>query len=552
VAAPRVARAVFSSRGSVPPRYACGVHPTEAVLLLLLFVALLTLVARRIGVPYPILMTLGGLALGLVPGLPRLTLAPDLVFLLFLPPLLFSAAYFTSPRELLLNARPISLLAIGLVLATVGTVAVVVHAMSPALGWPSAFALGAIVSPTDAVAATAIAQRLGLPRRIVTILEGESLANDATGLVAYRLAVAAALTGAFSLGNASLSFVVVSVGGVAIGVVVGWALVIVEERLNDPPVEVLITLLAPFAAWLPAEAIGVSGVLAVVTASIVFGQQASRITTSDLRILASGVWQMVVFVLNGLVFILIGLQLPTVLDELSASRTTGELMSMAAAVCVTVVAVRLAWVFPGTYLPRWLIPGLAARDPSPSPRVVVIIGWAGMRGVVSLAAALALPLTIAGGQPFPGRDLIIFLTFAVILVTLVGQGLTMPLLIRRLGVGDDGSEAHEEVHAREEANQAALARLDELAVEWPGHLELIDNIRARHQHAAEHLEHEHEDFPAEQAPDQEAIEHGAIYAAVINAQRGAVIDLRDQGVISDKALRIVERELDLEELRAEG
>jgi Na+/H+ antiporter len=528
------------------------VHPTEAVLLLLLFVALLTLVARRIGVPYPILMTLGGLALGLVPGLPRLTLAPDLVFLLFLPPLLFSAAYFTSPRELLLNARPISLLAIGLVLATVGTVAVVVHAMSPALGWPSAFALGAIVSPTDAVAATAIAQRLGLPRRIVTILEGESLANDATGLVAYRLAVAAALTGAFSLGNASLSFVVVSVGGVAIGVVVGWALVIVEERLNDPPVEVLITLLAPFAAWLPAEAIGVSGVLAVVTASIVFGQQASRITTSDLRILASGVWQMVVFVLNGLVFILIGLQLPTVLDELSASRTTGELMSMAAAVCVTVVAVRLAWVFPGTYLPRWLIPGLAARDPSPSPRVVVIIGWAGMRGVVSLAAALALPLTIAGGQPFPGRDLIIFLTFAVILVTLVGQGLTMPLLIRRLGVGDVGSEALEEVHAREEANQAALARLDELAVEWPGHLELIDNIRARHQHAAEHLEHEHEDFPAEQAPDQEAIEHGAIYAAVINAQRGAVIDLRDQGVISDKALRIVERELDLEELRAEG
>ncbi|MDP9251159.1 MAG: Na+/H+ antiporter [Chloroflexota bacterium] len=527
-------------------------HPTEAVLLLLLFVALLTLVARRIGVPYPILMTLGGLALSLVPGLPRLTLAPDLVFLLFLPPLLFSAAYFTSPRELLLSARPISLLAIGLVLATVGAVAVVVHAMSPTLGWPAAFALGAIVSPTDAVAATAIAQRLGLPRRIVTILEGESLANDATGLVAYRLAVAAALTGAFSLANASVSFVVVSLGGVAIGIVIGWALVVVERRLNDPPVEVLITLLAPFAAWLPAEAIGVSGVLAVVTASIVFGQHASRITSSDLRILSSGVWQMVIFVLNGLVFILIGLQLPTVLDELSASRTTGELLSLAAAVCVTVVAVRLAWVFPGTYLPRWLIPGLAKRDPSPSPRVVVIIGWAGMRGVVSLAAALALPLTAAGGQPFPGRDLIIFLTFAVILVTLVGQGLTMPLLIRRLGVGDDGSEAHEEVHAREEANQAALARLDELAVEWPDHLPLIDNIRGRHQHAAEHLEHAHEDFPADQPPDQEAIEHAAIYSAVITAQRAAVIDLRDQGVISDKALRIVERELDLEELRAEG
>jgi CPA1 family monovalent cation:H+ antiporter len=253
---------------------------------------------------------------------------------------------------------------------------------------------------------------------------------------------------------------------------------------------------------------------------------------------------MLIFVLNGLVFILIGLQLPAILDALSTDRSAGELTILAISVCAAVILARLVWVFPGTYLPRWLIPGLAARDPSPSPRVVVILGWAGMRGVVSLAAALALP----GG--FPGRDLILFLVFAVIVVTLVGQGLTLPLLIRGLGIGDDGSAAHEELHAREASVQAALGRLDGLADEWPGHLELIDQMRARFQHTTEHLEHDHE--AGEVPMDQEQIEHAAIRTAVIDAQRVAVIDLRDRGVISDEAMRQVERELDLEELRAEG
>jgi CPA1 family monovalent cation:H+ antiporter len=254
---------------------------------------------------------------------------------------------------------------------------------------------------------------------------------------------------------------------------------------------------------------------------------------------------MLVFTLNGLVFVLIGLQLPSILSELSADRSPADLLLLALAVCVTVMVVRLIWVYPATYLPRLLVPGLAQRDPSPDPRVVAILGWSGMRGVVSLAAGLTLL------HDFPSRDLLVFLTFAVILATLLGQGLTLPWLIRRLGVGDDGSVQHEELHAREASVEAALLRLEELRREWPGHLELIDQLRARYEHAEEHLEHDHE---AEGAPDmdQEQIEHEAIRRAVIGAQRVAIIDLRDRGVIGDAALRRVERDLDLEELRAEG
>ena len=518
----------------------------ELLLAVLLLVALLTVVAGRIGIPYPILMTLGGLLLSLVPNLPRLDLAPELVFLLIIPPILFGAAFFTSPRELWRNARPIGLLAIGLVLATTGAVAVVVHTLVPDIGWAPAFALGAIVSPPDAVAATAIAQRLGLPPRLVTILEGESLVNDATALVAFRLAVAAAGFGAvFSLTEAAGSYVFVSVGGVAMGLIVGWVVVQIEARLNDPPVEVLISLLAPVAAWLPAEGIGVSGVLSVVTAGIVLGRAAPRVLSSDTRVLGSGVWQMLIYTLNGLVFMLIGLQLPRIVEAISASQSVSDLILLALAVSITVILVRLAWVFPATYLPRWLIAGLRTRDPSPDPRLVVILGWAGMRGVVSLAGILTLD------RFFPSRDLLVFLTFSVILVTLVGQGLTLPWLIRRLGIGDDGSVQHEELHAREASIEAALQRLDDLAEEWADHLELIDRMRADFQHAGEHLEHDH---AAEGAPppDKEQIEHEQIRRAVIDAQRLAVIDLRDRGVIGDAALRIVERDLDLAELRAEG
>ncbi len=524
----------------------------ETVLILLGVVAALTVVARWLGVPYPIVMTVGGLVLGLIPGLPRVVLPPDIVFLAVLPPILFSAAYLMSPRELQMHARPIALLAIGLVLATTIAVGLVVHALVPEIGWAPAFALGAIVSPPDAVAATSIARRLGLPRRVVSILEGESLVNDATALVALRLTVAAAATGAFSLAEAAGSFVLVSVGGVAIGLAIGWIVIRLLARLDDPPVEVLVSLLAPFAAWIPAEAVHVSGVLSVVSAGLLVGRAAPRVMSSDTRVLGSGVWQMTIFVINGLVFVLIGLQLPTIMGSLRADRSAVELLILAVAVSLTVVVVRLAWVFPGTYLPRWLSARVRTREAAPSPQAVLIVGWAGMRGVVSLAAAMALPLTVEGGAPFPGRDLLLFLTFAVILTTLVGQGLTLPLLIRRLGIGDDGSVEHEEIHAREGAVAAAIERLGSLDGEWPTHRELIDQLRARFEHMTVHLDHDHDAQAHETPHDQEWIEHAAIRQAVIDAQRVAVIDMRDRGHIGEEALRRVERELDLEELRGEG
>jgi len=524
------------------------VNEIEIVLALLFAVALLTTIARRLGIPYPILMVIGGLGLALVPKLPEVELEPELVFLLFLPPILFSAAFFTSWRDFRNNLRPISLLAIGLVLATTGIVAVVARLLIPELGWAGAFALGAIVSPPDAVAATAIAQRLGLPRRLVTILEGESLVNDATALVAVRLAVVAISSGAFSLGEAALSFVWVTVAGVAVGVLVGMAVVWVLGRLSDPPVEIMVTMLAPFAAYLSAEALGGSGVLATVTGGLLLGWRAPRVLTSDARVLGSGAWQILIFVINGLAFILIGLQLPAVVDGLDG-RALGDVVLLGAAISAVVIAVRFAWVFPATYLPRLLVPGLAVRDPSPAPRNVVVLAWAGMRGVVSLAAALSLPRFRTDGSLFAERDLLVFLTFCVILVTLVGQGLTLPYLIRWLRVDSDDPAEHEELHARATVTEAALAQLDELEPMWPGHRELIDQLRERYRHRAEHLEHDDE---AEKLPlrDQEWEEHRQIRMAVIGAERQTAIELRDRGVISDVVMRRIERDLDLEELQA--
>ena len=510
----------------------------ELVLLLLVVVTALTLVARRLTVPYPIVMVLGGLVLSQVPGLPDFQLPPDLVFFVFLPPLLFAGGYFTSFREFRANLRPIILLAFGLVLFTAGVVAAVTYMIVPALGWAGAFALGAIVAPPDAVAATAIFQRVGVPRRIVTILEGESLVNDATALVIYRFAIAAVAAGTFSLIQAGGSFVVVLAGGIAVGVVVGlvgeWCLV----RIRDTAIAVMITLLAPYAAYLPAETLGVSGVLATVVAGL-FSRRALRRSSSDVRVVGTAAWQMVLFLLNGLVFVLIGLQLPSVVSGLGDfNRVLGD----AAILAVTVVLTRFVWVFPTTYLSR-LIPSVRRADPSPPWRAVFLVGWSGLRGVVTLAAALALPLD------FPARRFILFVAFTVILVTLVGQGLTLPLLIKKLGLAPDTSASHDEVHARGLTTEAALARLEELRAQWPGHIELIDQLRDRYTHRARHDEQHHEDGGA---AEQELLEHGLIRREVIDAERQAAVDLRDRGVITDDVLRRIERDLDLEDLRMEA
>ena len=520
-------------------------HPISSVELIFVLFAVaigLSYLARRLGVAEPILLLLGGLLLGLVPNLPRVELAPDLVFLLFLPPILFGAAYFTPIRDFKANARPILLLAIGLVLFTTVVVGLVANALIPGMGLAAALTLGAIVAPPDAVAATAIFQRLGVPRRIVTILEGESLINDASSLIAYRAAAAVAVGAAtFSLAESSLAFFVVSLGGIVVGVVIGRVVTRALYRTGDPTLEIVVTLIAPATAYLAAELVGVSGVLATVVAGLITGQRAARVLSPDARLLGRGAWQTVLWAINAFVFMLIGLQLPSIMAGLDTPPDV--LLLYGTVISLTVIATRFAWVFPATYLPRVLSARVRDREPRPAARGVFIVSWAGMRGVVSLAAALGLV------ADFPQRSLILFLTFCVILATLVGQGLTLPWLIRKLGVvagADDG--VAEETHARLAAVEAALQRLDVLKADYPDHLQLIEQLRNDLEHEASHV------LPspgsALDEAEQELLDHRSIRTALLLAQREAVIGLRDAGVINDQTLRRIERDLDLEALRA--
>lgn len=535
------------------------------VFALMAAVGVLATVAGRIGVPYPVLLVIGGLCLAFVPGLPRVVLDPEVIFLLFLPPLLFSGAYMTSWRDLRENARAIGMLAVGLVLGTVVAVAVVAHAVA-GFGWAAAFVLGAIVSPTDAIAATAIAQRLGVPRRIVTILEGESLVNDATGIVTYRVAAAvAAGTVAFSPLGTGLQFVIGAVGGVMMGVAVGWLTVQAVKVLDDAPVEAVLSLLAPFLAYVVAEKspqvvwhdlLGLpgepffSGVLAVVAAGLYVGRNSPQVMSSASRLKLDGLWNVLTFLLNGFAFILIGLQLPDITDGLGA-YTAGELALWAALVSLAVILVRVLWVFAASYLPYLLKRGPREFNPLPPWRNVLVISWAGMRGVISLAAAIALPIVTPEGGPFPQRDLILFLTFSVILATLVVQGLSLPLITTRLRLTDDGLARREEVYAKAEVAQAALIRLSELEPEAWVRQETAGRVRemygARRSRFLAQSQTHGADGDDGQAWRTRARDYQRLMGELVQAQRGALIRLRNDNRISDEALRRVERDLDLEE-----
>ncbi len=515
---------------------------------LLLSVAVLALVARKLTIPYPILFVLGGLLLGLIPKLPKVRLDPELVFLFFLPPLLFPAALFTSWRDFRANLRPISLLAIGLVLFTTVAVAYLAYYF---MGLPLAagFVLGAIISPPDAIAATAIADRLNLPRRIVTILEGESLVNDSTALVAYRFAVLAVVTGSFSLARAGGQFFIVGVGGIVIGLIVGWLAEQFHKRVDDAPIEITVSLLTPFVAYLSAERLGVSGVLAVVTAGLYLGWRLPELLTFKTRLQGGPVWEMVEFLLNGFVFILIGLQLPEVLNALSKGTIPiPRLIWYALFISVAVILIRILWVFPATYLPRLIFRKLCRRDPHPPWQHVTIVAWTGMRGVVSLAAALALPFTLRDGSPFPGRDLILFLTFVVIVTTLVLQGLSLPLLIRWLGVKDDGSMEKEERKARLKANRDALARLNAISEPNPGKADALQRLRVEYEDhilQVEGAESKNADTPLRLFSS----EYERLSYEALQTERETIIELRNQDVISDEVLRRIQRDIDLAEAR---
>jgi monovalent cation/hydrogen antiporter len=504
----------------------------------------------KLRVPYPILLVVGGLALGFAPGLPEVELPPDLVLVGVLPPLLYGAAFFTSLRDLRANVRPVSLLAVGLVLLTMTVVAVVAHAIVPGLPWAAAFVLGAVVSPTDPIAATAIMQRLGVPRRIVSVVEGESLVNDGTALVAYRFAVAAAVTGAFSLLDAGVAFVLNVAGGVAVGLAVGWIVRQVRRRLDFPPAEVTISLLTGYFAYIPAELVGVSAVIAAVTSGIYLGWHTPELTTPEVRLLGESAWEIVTFSLNAILFTLIGLQLPVILDELEA-YSTGDLLWWGVATWLTVLAVRALWIYPAAKLPRLLRPGLAARDPMPPPAALTLIAWSGMRGGVSLAAALAVPLTIDSGDAFPGRSLILFLTFAVILGSLVVQGLTLPAVIRVLRLEDDGEEdAREEAHARIHAAGAALLRLDELVDEEWVRPDTVERVRGGYNFRRDRFS-ARLDGGGDGSIEARSQDFQRLRRELLNAERGAVEQLRRSGEISEEVARRVYRDLDLEDARLE-
>jgi Na+/H+ antiporter len=515
----------------------------QIILFLMLFAVALGWVARHFKFPYPIALVIGGGLLGFIPRLPQPEFDPQFILVLVLPPILYQAALLTSWREFKANIRPIGLLAIGLVIATTLAVGATLKLLIPDIPWAAAFVLGAIVSPPDVVAATAILSRLNIPRKVVTVLEGESLLNDATGLVIYKFAVAAVLTGVFSLWQASLEFVAVASGGIVIGFLMGQFFVMVHKYLGDAFIEVLLTLAVPYISYIAAESLHVSGVLAVVASGIVRGRYAPEIVSAEMRIIARSVWNLLVFILNSLVFILIGSQLSAIMTRLT-DYTTAQLFFYGTFVSVVAIVVRFAWVYPAIYLPLLFRTVRGERVPAPQEGEVFIMSWCGMRGIVSLAAALALPQVLEDGTTFPERDLIIFLTFVVIAVTLVVQGLSLKPLIRRLQVGKDWSLQEEQQRAKMALGKAAIAAIDAVVAKDGIPNDLAERIRAEF---------------AEQitlaVPEGLVLRHSGaddarqLRAAAVKAERQELIRLWRENLISDEVLHKIEEHLDYQESR---
>jgi monovalent cation/hydrogen antiporter len=525
-----------------------GSHNIELVLIsLLVAVALLGGTAKALNIPYPIVLVLGGLALGFVPGLPPVRLQPELVLVVILPPLLYGAAFFSNLRDLRADLRVISLLAIGLVVFTAAVVGWVAHAIIPGIPWAAAFTLGAIVAPTDPVAATTIARRLGVPRRTVNIIEGESLLNDGTALVIYRVAVGAATGTAFSATSAGWHFVAGGIGGIAIGLAAGVVITWIRRRIDDVSIETTISLLSGYAGYIPAERVGASGVLAAVATGIYVGWRAPEIANASQRLAGFSLWSVLTFLLNALLFVLVGLQLRSVVDGLSG-RSLGEVVWPTLAVVGAVIGTRIVWGYSLPPIIRFLDrrPSQVARRGNWRERAVS--AWSGMRGAVSLAAALALVDT------FPERDLILFITFAVILATLVLQGLTLPWLIRRLDVHDDGAEQREELEARRRATDAALIRLDELALLPWTREDTVERMRALYDYRRRRLQARdgnRDDDGDEEDYEARSYRYQKMVREVIDAQQGAIVELRNRGRISNDVMHRLERELDLERERLE-
>jgi Na+/H+ antiporter len=516
-------------------------------LFLLFFVVAFGLLARKLGMPYPIVMVIGGLLLSFVPGIPNFTLNPDLIFLVVLPPLLYAAAWTTSWRDFRFNLVSIFLLAFGLVGFSVLGVALAAPRVFEGFDWRLGFVLGAVVAPTDAIAATSIARRVGLPARIVDILEGESLINDASGLLALQFATAILVTNQVpSLSSAALTFLWLVVGGVGLGLLVAWLIDRVERRINDGPIEITLSILVPYAVYLAADKIHASGVLAVVACGLFLSRGSSRFFSPSVRIQAWSVWEALNFILNGLVFVLIGLQLPVIRAAIRGYGLS-TLLAYGALFSVILILLRVAWVFPGTGL-AWLIRTrlLHQKESFPSSRGIFVLGWTGMRGVVSLAAALALPSVLANGRPFPHRELLVFLTFCVIFVTLVLQGLTLPPLIRAMGLAGAAGPNCEAQEARRIVIAAAVSHLENAKEkDRKEFAELYEDLTRHYAQRLASLEGG-EDTDGDIA---DHARHLTLTLEALRVERDTAIQLRDEGRISDEVLRGIERELDLTESR---
>lgn len=513
-------------------------------LLLLLFIISFGQIARKIGTPYPIVMIVGGLFLGFVPWIPKITFDPDLVFLVVLPPLVYSSAWTTSWRDFRFNLLSILLLAFGLVGFTVVGVALLTPRLLSGFDWRLGLVLGAIVAPTDAIAATSIARKVGLPSRIVDVLEGESLINDATGLLALQFAVALVVTREIpTVSEGVLTLLWLVIGGLAVGLVIGWIVYYIERRIDDGPIDIALSLLVPYAAYFAADAVHASGVLAVVASGLLLTRRSATMFSPPVRIQIWSFWQSFTFILNGLVFLLIGLQLRTILSMIR-DHSMLDLIRDGALFSATLIVLRMLWVFPGAYLSYFLRRRLDRhREPAPPPREIFVVGWTGMRGGLSLAAALALPALLDNGAAFPQREFIVFLTFCVILVTLVLQGLTLPALIRGLKLQGSAGPDCEEREARRLVLEAAVTHLeqsllesgekpDDIFKDVVGHYRLrLAGLSAAQDEEVSRNHRRYVDLSREAA----------------KVERETAIRLRNEGRINDQVLRRLERELDLTE-----
>jgi monovalent cation/hydrogen antiporter len=521
----------------------------QTLVFLLAVIAAVAVVAARAKIPPSILLVLTGVVLALVPGLPTIEIAPEFVLLVMLPPIIYSSAVAMSWREFRFSLRPISLLAVGCVLFTTAATAAATHWLL-GLSWPLGFLLGAIVSPPDALAPLSIARRLEVPRRLMVILEGEGLANDATALVLYRFAVAAVSAGVFSLGQASGTFALIVVGEILWGIAVGWLMLRLRRWVRDPQIEITLSLLTPFLAYWPPGELGGSGVLATVTAGLYISWNGLRLISAATRLQGIFFWDFLNYLIEGMVFLITGLQARSVIAGIRG-YSLAELATSAALVSAVVIVTRFIWMYPATYLPRWLVPAIRRKDPSPPWQWPFALASAGVRGVVSLAAALAIPLVTANGAPFPQRDLILFLTFSVILVTLVGQGLLLPTIIRALGLANAGrrelrNERIEERRARKQAVESAIARFDQLASERNLSDDIVKPLRAAQRARLARIE-----LKGDGADPRDALSdvHDEIELQLIGAERRLINDLFRDGKLKDESRRRIERELDLREAR---